>query len=299
MRMVKDYMKNDALRHELNELTEKTFGFHFEDWVKNGYFEGDYIPYSLEEDGKMISNVSANRMQFVQNGKIKKYIQIGTVMTDVNYRKKGLARELMEYVIKEYEGSCDGIYLFGDLSALDFYRKLGFEERRQHVYTLKKDAISKISRCISGNNPKECFQAVDKTDEKVKAHYLDSVRKSVPFGVFEQINKFGLQMFYTSDLENVYYSKELDCFIIVGKEGENIELQSVISQKDISFEQILSSMDMEYTNLKLGFTPKKEDTHWFTCEAFDGGEDYRLFCRGSQLESIEQEKLYFPTFSHA
>ena len=46
MRLVKDYMNNDTMRHALNELTEKTFGFNFESWVTNGYFEGDYISYS-------------------------------------------------------------------------------------------------------------------------------------------------------------------------------------------------------------------------------------------------------------
>ena len=33
MRLVKDYMNNDTMRHALNELTEKTFGFNFESWV--------------------------------------------------------------------------------------------------------------------------------------------------------------------------------------------------------------------------------------------------------------------------
>ena len=32
---------------------------------------------------------------------------------------------------------------------------------------------------------------------------------------------------------------------------------------------------------------------------YDDGDDYRLFYRGEKLESIEQDKLYFPDFSHA
>ena len=46
MEMIYDYMKNDILRHELNALTQKIFGFDFENWVADGYFEGDYIPYT-------------------------------------------------------------------------------------------------------------------------------------------------------------------------------------------------------------------------------------------------------------
>ena len=85
-----------------------TFGFDFEDWVTGGYFEGDYIPYSFIENGKIISNVSANRMNFLQNGVEKHYIQIGTVMTDEAYRKQGLAKKLIEHVVKQYEDKCDG-----------------------------------------------------------------------------------------------------------------------------------------------------------------------------------------------
>ena len=80
MQLVSNYMRDDALRHALNDLTKKTFGFDFESWVTGGYFEGDYIPFSFIEDGKIISNVSANRMSFLQNGVEKNYIQIGTVM---------------------------------------------------------------------------------------------------------------------------------------------------------------------------------------------------------------------------
>ena len=80
MELLSDYMRDERSRHMLNELTRKTFGFDFEGWVTGGYFEGDYIPYSLIENGMMLSNVSANKMQFDQNGTIKNYIQIGTVM---------------------------------------------------------------------------------------------------------------------------------------------------------------------------------------------------------------------------
>ena len=33
MELVFDYIRNDALRHQLNALTRKTFGFDFESWV--------------------------------------------------------------------------------------------------------------------------------------------------------------------------------------------------------------------------------------------------------------------------
>ena len=139
MELISGYMRDEGSRHMLNALTQKTFGFDFEGWVTNGYFEDDYIPYSLVENGVMISNVSANKMRFMQNGVVKNYIQLGTVMTDENHRNQGLAAKLMQHVIKEYEDKCDGIYLFGNLSAVGFYRKMGFGITNQYMYFVKEE----------------------------------------------------------------------------------------------------------------------------------------------------------------
>jgi hypothetical protein len=35
---IKDYKDNDKMRKSLNELTEKTFGFNFENWYSNGFW---------------------------------------------------------------------------------------------------------------------------------------------------------------------------------------------------------------------------------------------------------------------
>ena len=53
MQLIRDYMRNDPLRRALDDLTEKTFGFRFERWVKGGYFERDCIPFSFEQDGRI------------------------------------------------------------------------------------------------------------------------------------------------------------------------------------------------------------------------------------------------------
>lgn len=296
MRIVKDYMNDTILRHELNELTEATFGFNFESWVINGHFEGDYIPYSFEENGKIISNVSANRMHFIQNGEKRYYIQIGTVMTAADRRNQGLARKLMEHVLEVYDGKCDGIYLFGALSALDFYRKLGFEEGAQYRYTLKENVRLSVQK---KNLQEKGFVKVDAFDAEAKRAYMEAIRSSVLNGAFEQENKYGLQMFYTSDLENVYYSKELECFAVIKWDDENLELQSVISTEYVSLEKVMCEIPFKYKELRLGFTPRQEERDLFDNNLYIGGDEYRLFYRGSNLESIEQEKLYFPALSHA
>lgn len=291
MELISNYMLNDQYRHMLNGLTAKVFGFDFENWVTGGYFEGDYIPYSFMDDGRIVSNVSANRMKFMQNGSEKNYIQIGTVMTDPDCRGQGLAAKLMNHVMEEYERDCDGIYLFGNLSALDFYRKLNFRTGNQYRYSVKDEF------CVFEKG-KETFKPVVNMDEAVKKEYLDMVRSSVCFSSFEQINRFGLQMFYTSGLDDVLYCSDLDCFIVL-EQGAPAVLKSVLSREKVPLREVVQRIELKDHRCVLGFTPHDEDREICLSEVFDGGDDYRFFYRGEQLESIERDRLYFPDLSHA
>jgi len=289
MELIYDYMKDADKRHLLNELTQKTFGFDFENWVLGGYFEGDYIPYSFMEDGKIIANVSVNRMSFIQNGIQKNYIQLGTVMTDEAYRKQGLGKKLMNHIIEEYKDKCDGFYLFANLDALDFYRKVGFVEGMQYSYSLKKGYLLDKSKVTP-------FTKVEQT---MKNKYMDYVRNSAVNSSLEQSNKFGLQMFYTAGMENVYYAKDIDCFVILEEEENTIALQSIIAKEQISLKEICSRIDGKYDSIRLGFVPHGKEKSMCDIMKYDGGEDYRLFYLGNELESIEKEQLYFPELSHA
>ena len=291
MELISNYMKDAEKRHLLNGLTEKVFGFNFESWVTGGYFEGDYIPYSLVNNGKMVSNVSANRMKFIQNGEERYYIQIGTVMTDPDYRKQGLAAKLMNRVIEDYAKDCDGIYLFGDLSAAEFYRKMGFEIINQYRYFVKEE----FCKLETGA---DAFKPVKDMDDSVKRKYLDYVRNSVQHSSFEQINKYGLQLFYTAGLDSVLYCAGLDCFIVL-EQDETPILQSVLCKKKVALAEVLKGIEFERPACMLGFTPLAEDNAMCTPEEYDGADDYRLFYRGEKLKSIEQDKLYFPDLSHA
>ena len=291
MELISNYMRDDTSRHMLNDLTRKVFGFDFEGWVTGGYFEGDYIPYSFVDNGKIVSNVSANLMKLMQNGTEKNYIQIGTVMTDPDYRKQGLAGKLINHVIKEYENDCDGFYLFGNLNALDFYRKLGFETLNQYRYFVKDEF------CHFGKS-ENAFKPVNEMGDGIKEKYMDLVRKSSYHSSFEQINKYGLQMFYTSGFDNVFYCDDIDCFIVLEQEEGTI-LQSVLCTEKIALADVLKRIELPDDKCMLGFTPLDEDKELCVSEVYDGADDYRLFYIGKELESIERDKLYFPDLSHA
>ena len=62
----------------------------------------------------MVSNASINIMDLAWEGRSYKAIQIGTVMTNPEYRNIGLAYRLLDMIMNEWEDKVDFIYLFGN-----------------------------------------------------------------------------------------------------------------------------------------------------------------------------------------
>ena len=146
-RLVVDYKDDEQLRASFNLLTQKTYGFDFEDWYQSGYWTNRYIPYSLVDGNQIVSNVSVNVIDFIVEGQSRKCLQIGTVMTDLSYRKQGLNRILMNRVLGDWRDKSDLIYLFANNTVLDFYPKFGFSPVNEYVHSMP---IAPEKKCKSG-----------------------------------------------------------------------------------------------------------------------------------------------------
>lgn len=80
---------------------------------------------------------------------------------------------------------------------------------------------------------------------------------------------------------------------------DSLFLESIICKEKVKLSDILNRIDNEIKECKLGYTPLVEDMELCHAELYDGADDYRFFYMGRELENIENEKLYFPEFSHA
>lgn len=285
--LMKNYQHNEKLRQSFNALSEKTFGLNFENWYQNGYWRGNYIPYSMVCDEKVIANVSVNLTTMVWNGQKKHYIQLGTVMTEEGYRNQGLIREIIKEIHKDYHGKIDGMYLFANDSVLEFYPKFNFRKATEYQYKKKVKIAGKSTIEQIPMQDKAAWDLVEK-----------AIKESKPCGKFEMIDNVGLYMFYVTNFmqENVYYEKQLDVYVIAEVEGATLFLQNVFAPKEVELDKVIQAFGSEITQVVLGFVPKKSKGYETEkiCQ-----EDTTLFLQGEGREAFEREQLSFPMLAHA
>ena len=311
MRLIRDYMQDAAARAALGALTQAAFGFDFEAWAARGFCaRGAYVPYSFEEDGRILSNVSVNRMEFCLNGEKRRWLQLGTVATREDMRGRGLARRLVEIALADSMDGCDGVYLFANPEAAGFYEKCGFtrgiEYRSFPRAEARLDTGARLplarergdSRAEARLDTGARFVPVNPGDERALAAYQRAVHETEPYAALWQENGFGLAMFYTMNAENAYYCPALDAHAVV----EDGRLNAVFARSMPPLRAVLAALaaseNLE-TPTVIGFTPRPEDADACVREPWDGGDDYRLYGRGRALEEIAANRLCFPALSHA
>ena len=311
MRLIRDYMQDAAARAALGALTQAAFGFDFEAWAARGFCaHGAYVPYSFEEDGRILSNVSVNRMEFCLNGEKRRWLQLGTVATREDMRGRGLARRLVEIALADSMDGCDGVYLFANPEAAGFYEKCGFTRGIEYRSFPRAEAYLNTDARLSSMRERgdSCAEArldtgvrfvlVNPGDERALAAYQRAVHETEPYAALWQENGFGLAMFYTMNAENAYYCPALDAHAVV----EDGSLNAVLARNMPLLRAVLAALaasENVETPTVIGFTPRPEDADACVREPWDGGDDYRLYGRGRVLEEIAANRLCFPALSHA
>lgn len=281
----KNYRNNEALRASFNRLAEKTFGLNFENWYQNGFWEDNYIPYSVVIDGEIVSNISVNACNMNYKGQIVKLIQLGTIMTDEDHRGKGYARILMEEIMKDYEGKVDGIYLFANDSVLGFYPQFGFKEAKEYQYSKE---VTITSECKAGIIP-----AKDKSNYDRIVKILDTTGQNAQLYM---IGNTGLYMFYLSQFmtENFFYIADCNSYAIAELEDDTLILHAIIGECTV--DEVIAAFGSQVKKVVLCFTPK--DAHGFEKNELHE-EDTTFFVKGKFFEDSRDDEYMMQSITHA
>lgn len=302
----KHVMQNDTLRKAYNELAQKTFGLSFEAWYQSGYCGNTHIPYTLFDGEKAVSNISVNRMEVAWKGKIRNYIQLGTIMTAPEYRGQGLSRYLMEEVLKDWKDKADAIFLFANQSVLDFYPKFGFERQAQYQYSLiPVKATGKTAENL--RNPDEEKADIEKLYEAEKLEIEkpehlkrleNCYQKGNPFSKLQTVNGFGLLMFYCGSFlkDCIYYIPKLDAVMIAEQEEETLYCLDIFCEAGKDLNHILAAVaSEEISRIVFQFTPAEAQK--YEMEKIED-EDNALFVLRGKENIFADEKLMFPEIAH-
>ncbi|MBY0099619.1 GNAT family N-acetyltransferase [Mesobacillus maritimus] len=249
----KDYKKNETLRKSFNELATLVFGIQFEDWYQKGYWNNRYIPFSYVVEDKVIANVSVNLLDFVIDGKIKRAIQIGTVMTHPDYRNLGLSASLMNLVLEEYAQKYDFMYLFANKTVLDFYPKFGFKSVDEYQFSMNYRSRPLDTTGITKLD-------TTKIDDLNFIYQFASERIAVS-NVFGTQNTQGLFMYHCINVfgEHLYYLEKEDAIVIFEQEGNQVDIFDIVSKKEVNIQDILSKITNKDSNkIVFHFTPGYE-----------------------------------------
>ncbi len=285
---ISEYQKDKILWYQMNELAKQTFCLDFTEWYEDGYCTECYIPYTLFHNGRAVANVSVNQMDFQEPSGMKRYIQLGTVMTAEDFRGRGLSRFLMEKVLQEWKTGCESLYLFANENARDFYPKFGFAPADEYQFSCP----------LAGRGRPGEWRRLDMALQKDRNLLLDKYNKVAnPFSRLSLRHNPGLLMFYALGpmRGHFWHSARLDAVAVAEQEENILFCYDIFCRKENLLSEMLSGLAKEGTEkIVLGFTPI--DTDGFVYEKAAEGE---LLILTGKENLFRKEKLCFPELSHA
>ena len=225
LQFIKNYRDNEQYRESFFQLANSVFGLNFKSWYQHGFWGIGYIPFSYVVDDKVVANVSINIIDFIIEGKQKRALQVGTVMTHPDYRNRGLSKSLMNKVLEEYKNMYDFMYLFANESVLDFYPKFGFEIVDEYQFSINFSSNQK-----SKNKPRK----LNITNEEDINFIFKFAKERIPVSDrFSTGNSQGILMYYCLNVfcNDIYYLESEDVIIIFNEEENQIDIFDIISKQ--------------------------------------------------------------------
>jgi len=280
-------IKDDQHRESYFALINKVFGLDFAPWHQAGFCVDDFVPYTLFDGGVAVASAGIVINRFKWQGQAKKYVQISTVATHPDYRKKGLSRWLMDRILEDWKGNCDGIYLYANDSVVDFYPQFGFVEACEHRYSMP------ITR-VDGSFRKLDLSSKDDVDLLIKKH-----KEGNPYAALGLDDCVEIMMFHCINFlyDNIYYIQSYDAIVIAVEEDGEIFCYDIYSAEGADIGQLLGIVAGEgVEEATLGFTPK--DVAGFTIEKADE-ENEMFFVMDGKENILADNKITFPFLSKA
>ncbi len=173
----------------------------------------------IEDNGKILSHALLKYLMIKTPAGIFKTAIIGSVVTDENHQRKGLAKKLVqELIAKATADNCDLCLLWSDLDK--FYTDLGFELAGSEEHLKIKRPITPLaidSNLRFSDNPKINAEPIQKLFSK---HLVGSLRSNKEIESYLKIPKSNIYSLWGSNNDLLAYAVQ----------GRGVDLNNVIHE---------------------------------------------------------------------
>ena len=284
-----NYKDTSFRRQALNEATKRIWGFSFERWYQAGLWEDRCIPYSLFDKGKLVSHVTATLFSFALEGKMLHTLQLGTVMTDPDYRGRGLSRWLIDRVLSDFSGKVDFFFLYANDSVLDFYPRFGFQQADEFIavtsqFVAHPSPVRKLDPQKADDRQLICTIAAQTTPQ-YRMTPLQNQSMILLYSGYSELSFFQ---------DCLYYLPSFDAIAVAKYTPDTLVLYDLLSPQKITVQTLICSLIRPETRrAELHFVPDEAESFSLIpfCE-----ENTTLFVRGSNL--FAEQRLCLPLTSH-
>ena len=196
-----DIKNNEGLRNSFFDLAGDVFGLDLKTWYANGFWQDDYIPYSVVEDGRVVANVSVNICNFRWRTRIRHLAQLG-------------------------------IYLYCMTDKIPFYEKFGFS--RRYEWRCVKEVNITTPADIE-NVPMRTQDDWDRMVDIIQRRYQygDRIMMNNP-GLFMFCLAGPMS-------DNVFFVPSSEAYVIALAEKEVLTIYAVFSEGKIGLGDVISS----------------------------------------------------------
>lgn len=196
-------------------------------------------------DDEVVSNVSLNTMELIIDGIPQKAIQIGTVMTHPNFRRQGLAYQLLKEILEDYDELYDLFFLAAEEEALHLYKKCGFIPREENKYIIDVTDYKKIDTPL-------------KPLHVTKELLLDIKKQALPLSnILSAIgDEHVLMIYYILGFNEAIYQPLPGVYTIFIIKGKTLNLFNILSDKKVNLQEIIERITpSEIEKVFCHFTP--------------------------------------------
>jgi GNAT superfamily N-acetyltransferase len=258
MFIFENYRNDPNLINKYFDFIGQVFqGISFNQWYKKGFWTEQYIPFSIMESDKIISNVSAAFLNIIIQDKLYKAVQLGAVGTLPEYRNRGLSAYLMNYVIDKYKESVDFFFLYANETVLKFYPQFGFRELKEKIF-IQESEIPRSDYCAVKLN-------ITKDKDYQLIFNLIKERKNLTrISGAEDYSYITMWHIFNTYPENLYYIGEEDVLIIKDEKNNILNIREIIFREAFNLKKTLSgimeSPEIEYIHYH--FPPDQIGYHY-------------------------------------